>query len=243
MIRFFRSIIVCICFFIFGAGSFVLGFILFPCIHIFVKKCERSEYFSSIIRSSWKFFTNLLINTRVINLNVDKEAFQKIKGKIVVANHPTFIDIVLLIGLLPKSICLAKKDVLKNPFFRNIVSAIYIVNDIDIEKFKENSDKFLKQNYNIVIFPTGTRNKPNENVKIHKGSATIAINSKVDIVPIKIFCDSKFLTKGQPFYDGTDKVVNYELKILDKISIKDFDENDEIKLRNKISQKIKDTLF
>ncbi len=71
----------------------------------------------------------------------------------------------------------------------------------------------------------------------------MAINSKVDIVPIKIECDSKFLTKGQPFYDGGSKIVNYELKILEKISPADFEEQEEIKLRNKISQKVKEVLF
>ena len=243
MIRFYRSIKVCIGFFVFGAGSFLLSFIIFPCIYMFVKKEKQSEYFSSTIRRTWRFFTNFLINLGVIKLNVNQEAFQKIEGKIVVANHPTFIDIVILIGLLPKSICLAKKDVLKNPLFRNIVKAIYIVNDVDVEKFKENCDKFLKKGYNIVIFPTGTRNRPSEEVKIHKGFATIAINSKVDIIPVKIECDTKFLTKGQPFYDGGNKVVNYEFKISDKVSVNDFNETDEIKLRNKISKKIKEILF
>ena len=243
MTRFFRSVRICIAFFIFGIGSFILSFFIFPYIQLFIKKELQKEYFASTIRRTWSFFTNFIIDTKIIALNADKEAFQKIQGKIVVANHPTFIDIILLISLLPKSICLAKKDVLKNPLLKNIVSAIYIVNDIDIEKLKENSNKFLKQGYNIVIFPTGTRNESNKEVKIHKGFVTMAINANVDIVPIKIICDSKFLTKGQPFYEGTDKVVNYNLEILDKISINDFNESDEIKLRNKICQKVKEVLY
>ncbi len=154
MIRFYRSIKVSIGFLVFGVGSFMLSFLIFPYIYLFVKKELRSEYFSSTIKRTWIFFINLLINMKIIKVNVDKNAFQQIQGQVVVANHPTFIDIILLISLLPKSICLAKKDVLKNPLFRNIVNAIYIVNDIDIEQLKKNSDKFLKQGYNIVIFPT-----------------------------------------------------------------------------------------
>ena len=39
--------------------------------------------------------------------------FEDIKGKVIVASHPSLIDIVLLIGLIPNSLCLAKKELLK----------------------------------------------------------------------------------------------------------------------------------
>ena len=87
-----------------------------------------------------------------------------LSGKIIVASHPTFIDIVILIGLIPNSTCLAKKDTLKNPLFRNIVKSIYIINDIDLDDFKTETDKFLKEGFNIIIFPTGTRTKPDEDI-------------------------------------------------------------------------------
>lgn len=240
MIRLWRSCLILFCFVLFGFGAGVISFFIFPYITLKMPVERRKFAYAGVIHSSWKFFKDFLQKIKLIKVNCNDEArLANLSGKIIVASHPTFIDIVILIGLIPNSTCLAKKDTLKNPLFRNIVKSIYIINDIDIDDFKTETDKFLKEGFNIIIFPTGTRTKPDEDIKLHKGSAVISLHSNTAIVPVKITTDYPFLQKNQPIYDIGDRVVNYNIEVKDEISPQDFSHVSDIKARKEIMDIIK----
>lgn len=241
--KFWRAFLVFLEIGLFGIGALTIGGIIFPVLSLFIKEDKRREYFSGIIHSSWKFFIWVIESTKVVKVNTNGD-LSKIKGKIVVASHPSLIDIILLIGQMPKSLCLAKKELLKNPVMRNIVKSLYIINDIEPEVFQKNALEALNDGYNIVIFPTGTRTLPGEDTKIHKGAAQLAIISGVNIVPINIKTDVPFLIKNHTPLDAGEKTVNYYLNILPEISPKDYNINTigEIKARNHISAKIKECI-
>ena len=240
MIRVLRSILAIFCFTLFGAGAGVISFIIFPFISLTKQEAKQKEAYSEVIRKSWSFFSWIMSVTGVLKIHTaDKEKFQNLSGKIVVANHPTFIDVVILISMIPKSTCLAKKETLSNPLFRNIVKSIYIINDIDPDKLKQETERYLKEGFNIIIFPSGTRTKPGEDFKIHKGPAAIALNSGAEILPVKIKTDYPFLQKGQLFCDLGERVINYTVETGEIINPADFAALPEIKARNAISDLIK----
>ena len=240
--KFLRALFVLIDMGIFAIGALTIGLVIFPLLSLFIKGKERREYFSSIIHYSWKFFIWVMEKTGEIKVNVNGD-LSLIKGKIVVASHPSLIDIILLIGNMPRSLCIAKKEILKNIVMRNIVKSLYIVND-DPELFQKNAKQALEDGYNIIIFPTGTRTLPGENLKIHKGAAQLAITSGVNIVPVKIETDFPFLIKSHSPFDAGSKTVNYYLTVLSEIKTEDYivKSKDGIKARNAISEKIKECL-
>lgn len=241
--RFWRGLLVLLEMILFAGGAVYIGCVLFPLLSLRYKGKERRKEFAGIIRRSWKFFISVMENSKEIKVNIDGN-LSDIRGKVVVASHPSFIDIILLIGNMPDSLCLAKKSILKNPIMRNIVKSLYIINDIDPDEFKNSAVEALNDGYNIVIFPTGTRTLPNEEIKIHKGAAQIAIAAGVDIVPVKIETDYPFLIKNHFPLDASDKTVNYNLTVLPPIKISDFDPNlTEIILRNRICERIKEEIF
>lgn len=240
--KFVRMLFVIIDMSIFAAGALFIGVVIFPLLSLFIKGKKRREYFSAIIHYSWKLFIRIMEITGEIRVNINGD-LSAIKGKIVAASHPSLIDIILLIGNMPKSLCIAKKEILKNPFMRNIVKFLYIVND-DPEVFQKNAKEALEDGYNIVIFPTGTRTLPDENLKIHKGAAQLAITSGVNIVPVTIETDYPFLIKSHSPFDAGSKTVNYSLTVLSEIKTEDYivKSKDGIKARNAISEKIKECL-
>lgn len=235
--RVLRGFLVVMAFFIFGIGSLILSFVFLPIGCIFLKNNKKREFFCRIIHKLWKFFTGFLIFIRIINIKV--ENFKNVKGKIIVATHPSLIDIVILIGLFENSLCLAKKELLNNIFLKNIIKNVYIPNNIDIDTFKEECVSALKDGYNIIIFPTGTRTTDIKNVSLHKGPALLQIASGVDILPVKIECDYPFLQKNKPIYDAGKKVINYTIEVKPEIKQEQFFETSEIKLRKVISDRIK----
>lgn len=235
--RVLRGFLVVMAFVIFGIGSLILSFVFLPIGCIFLKNNKKREFFCRIIHKLWKFFTGFLIFLRLIKINVKN--FEQVRGKIIVATHPSFIDILLLIGLFENSLCLAKKELLNNIFLKNIIKNVYMPNDININEFKEECVSALKDGYNIIIFPTGTRTTDIKNVSLHKGAALLQIASGADILPVKIECDYPFLQKEQPIYDAGEKTINYDITIKPTIKLSDFSEGSEIKLRKVISDRIK----
>ena len=210
---------------IFGIGALFIGLVLFPVLALFLDENKRRKHYAEIIHKSWKFFIWVIEVTKVIGVRINGN-LSDIRGKIVVASHPSLIDIILLIGQMPNSLCLAKKELLKNPIMRNIVKSLYIINDTDPEIFKKDAINALNDGYNIIIFPTGTRTQPGE------------------IVPIKIETDYPFLIKNHSPLDAGEKTVNYNITVLPEINISEYNVENigEIKARNHISEKIKECI-
>ncbi len=237
MIRFIRGFLVVIVFIIFGIGSLLLSFLFLPIGGIFLQGEKKREKFSHIIHKLWHVYAQFFVVLGLIK--IEKHNVEQVKGKIIVATHPTFIDILILIGIYDNSLCIAKKELLNNIFLKNIIKNVYIPNNIDLDEFKNICTEALNDGYNIIIFPTGTRTVEGEEIKIHKGSAAVQIASGADILPVKIECNYPFLQKGKPIYDAGEKVITYSITQLDPIRLSDFNESSEIKLRNAICEKIK----
>lgn len=243
--RLWRSLLITFLFSIFGAGAIFFNYILFPAISVFVKKENRRQKFCETIHKTWKYFTELMKKTGLIKVNfTNPEKLNNPHGKIIVANHPSFIDIVILIGFLPNTLCIAKKEIKRNLFMGNIVKSLYLINDEDNDKMLEESVEILNQGYNIIIFPTGTRTTDGEDLKLHKGAAVMALHTGADIIPIHISCDTKFLAKHQKFYDAGDKTPTYTITVNNEIKTSDFKEQNltQIQKRNRVNQAIKEKI-
>ncbi len=240
-----RSLIVIFLFGFFGIGALTINYLIFPIGGLFQKKENKKLFYSNVIHKTWKFFTDMMVKTNTIKITLaNEQVLKNISGKIIVANHPSFIDIVILIGLLPKTVCIAKREIKKNVFMGNIVKSLYLINDEDKQDLLKESAEILNQGFNIVIFPTGTRTQEGETLKLHKGAAMMALHTKTDIVPIFIKTDKKFLAKNQKIYEASDCEIEYKITVNETIKIEDFAKQDltEIQLRNRINADIKEKI-
>ena len=229
--------------FCFSVGALLLGLIIFPCMKIFSNSTTDYKFkCSKIIHIMWRVLVKYLEFTGIIKVFYDKK-IGEIKNKIIVASHPSYIDIVILIALIPNSLCLAKTSLLNNFIMKNIVKSLYITNDSSVEEFLEKSKEALDEGFNIIIFPTGARTESGEDVHIHKGAAKLAIFSKCKILPIKITTSESILTKNHSIFQIGSKTVDFNLSMQDEISVSDFVENiSEISLRNRICSIIKEKI-
>lgn len=212
-----RVFTVSLAFSIFGFGSLILSFLLFPFCNLFLKKENRRGAMIAIIHKSWYLFVKILNFLRVASVEFLNTDFEKLKGKIIVANHLTLIDIVLLIGTIPNCVSVVKSKLASNFFVKNIVSNAYLINDTDIDEFQSDAKEILNKGFNIVIFPSGTRHINGEVPKIHSGAAALALENNVEIVPFKIDISEDFLVKNKPIQSS---VANK--KVLFKITQKDL---------------------
>lgn len=246
MIKIVRSFLVLFSFAIFGVGAVILNFTLFPIAKSFLKNKDLLYFYSDIIHSTWAWFINLIIYFGIINLDIkDLEKIKQIRHCVIVSTHPSFIDIVILIGLIPRTTCIVKSALIKNPILSNLIKSIFILKDETLDNIKLHTKKMLDKGFNVVIFPSGIRHRKNEYPKIHKGAATIAMNANVNIVALKLYTDYDFLFINQPIYDAGDKKVNYEFSYVGEIDVKAETEktDNEIVIKKNITKMIKSALY
>ncbi|DAA88378.1 TPA: hypothetical protein CPT87_04800 [Candidatus Gastranaerophilales bacterium HUM_5] len=233
--KYIRSILAVFCFFIFGIGAVILNFLLFP----FIK--NNKELCSDIIHNTWRFFVNLMMFLKLFRLDVKN--LEKIENKVIVSTHPSFIDIVILIALIPRSTCFVKKELAHNPILKNLVTSIFITNEVELDELKSESKKMLDRGFNVIIFPSGIRHRRDEFPKIRKGASLVALNAGKNIVPVKMFSDRDFLFINQPFYAVSDRCVNFEIEQMREINIADFIGESEIITKQRLTHKIEEELY
>ena len=231
----FRSTMVFISFFVFGLGAALLNFFVFP----FIK--NNKTLCSDIIHYAWKFFVYFMMILGLFKLDIKN--LSKIENKVIVATHPSFIDIVILIAFIPRSTCFVKKELAHNPILKNLVNSIFITNEVELEELKSESKKMLDLGFNVIIFPSGIRHRRNEFPKIKKGASLIALNANKNIVPIRFFSNDDFMFINQPFYEVGEKRVTFELEQMPEINVQDFISASEIVSKKKITQQIEKSLY
>lgn len=139
-------------------------------------------------------------------------------GQLVLANHPSLLDVVLLFGHVPTMNCIVKKDLLKNPSMSSQIAACgFLPNDESLELL-EQTDAVLKGGQCMLVFPEGTRTGWDGVVKFNRGAVSIGLRSAAVITPVRIEVDPPNFKKGQPWYRIPPRTVHYRITVGDDIN-------------------------
>lgn len=121
-------------------------------------------------------------------------------GLVIVANHPTMLDALLLVAHLPRSACIMKASLMKNVFLgAGARLARYIRNDSARTMIKL-AVADLREGGQLVIFPEGTRTEGGPLNPFRPGVTLIAKMAQAPIQTVFIDTDSPYLGKGWPIW-------------------------------------------
>ena len=188
----------------------------------------------------------MMSNSKIIKINCDDiENIRNIKNSVIVSTHPSFLDIVVLMSIIPYSTCFVSEKLSRNPFLKGIVKYLFILEGQDLEKWLNDACNKLENGMNIIIFPMGTRHKKDEHKKIRRGASLIAQKSQKDIVILDMKTSFGFLQINQPFYDAGEETVEYYLKYVDKINTKEYLNKypDEVTFKTEITKLLSKILY
>ena len=244
MKKFLRSCLSGFCFALFGIGGIIIGATLVPLLLIFCSKQTQKQILSGTIHYLWQAFVWLMCVVKLIDIKIKNEQIlHNLHGNIVIANHPSLIDIVILVSKIPHSICVVKGSLFKNVFIKSLIRRVYLSNSMSPDDFLDAARKDLDMGYNIIIFPEGTRTQKNKPLHLHRGFAYLQMYSGHDIQPIHIENKPYILNKGKPWYDVGNKTSVYTLKILPKIVFKAKKQQNDRKTAVSITETTKKSLF
>ena len=232
---------------LFGSFSLLVAVFGFPIMHVFAGFSEKR--FKTIARKLNHLFFIIYIKIisfiGCIRVSIEnKEALANLRSKVVIANHPSILDVVILFSLVPNADCIVKGDLVKNKFVSLIIRNLYIPNNIPFDDQLELAKKSMEEGNNLIIFPEGTRSKPNEPWEFKKGAARFALYSKNDIIPVFFGGNEKIgIRKHDKMlqYHPTERY-QYNLKVLDPISVKEFEDVPMTKSAIVLTKKMKDIL-
>lgn len=122
------------------------------------------------------------------------------RGLIVVANHPSLLDALMLVAQLPRSACVMKASLMRNPFLGpGARLARYIRNDSPRQMVRLAVND-LRAGGQLVMFPEGTRTTRAPINPLQPGFAVIARRASVPVQVVFIDTTSPYLAKGWPLW-------------------------------------------
>ena len=210
----------------FGLGGMAIGGVIAPMVKLSSQDPDvRKQRTQKVIKYSFKGFTEMMVKLGIMTYSVEGlEKLQQSQQELVIANHPTLIDVVVLIGLMEQANCVVKQALWLNPFTKGPVqNAGYILN-AGSEQFIQDCVQKLQQDNaaSLLIFPEGTRTAKGEQLnEFQRGAANIALRAGVPIRPVLITCTPSTLTKNEKWHHIPERPFHIHVKVLDAIRVED----------------------
>jgi 1-acyl-sn-glycerol-3-phosphate acyltransferase len=195
-----------------------------PLLYILPLPRKSVKYlFHLLIQNACKFI--VWINFTIKKEKIDQEKIDFTKPSVIVSNHQSHLDLVLILRLHPKIIVITNKWVWNNPIYGFIVRfagyyPVYNGIDSDFNKIRKKVDK----GYSILIFPEGSRTIDGTIKRYHQGAFRLAQDLKLEIQPLLIHGAYQCLPKTE-FFMRTGKITQ---KFFEKINVRPINlENNE----------------
>lgn len=206
-----------LCFVVFGLGGLFLSLIICPLQKLLIRDKDRQKYIArQTVHHSFKLFIALMSFTGIFRFSLEKaQQLKTIKGQLVLANHPSLIDVVVLISIIPNADCVVKTHLFKNMFLRGVVKNTGYISNADPAGLLHDCQASLAAGNNLIIFPQGTRTKPDETLSFQRGAANIAIRCQAEVVIVLLKVFPTTLTKFEPWYQIPDQKVHFFAEVID----------------------------
>ena len=230
---------------VFGVGAVILAVFVFPFIRLFTLRRKdfgvvARAYVSHTFRVFLGFLNLLHVSIRKVE---NEDDYRNIHSKIIIANHPSLLDFVYIMSLVPNSTCIVRGGLTKTPL-RGVIKQAYITNTTTFEDMCLECKKLTDMGCNVIIFPEGTRTARHGKKKKKKGAARIALYCGCDVQPIFIGGSDKYgLGKHDPLwsYNHVEPYL-YDFKKLPVISIDEYKDLSEPIAAKRLTDKMEQVL-
>lgn len=196
----------------FGLGAPLIGLAL-PFVWLLGgTRLERRKRSQRFVAQSFRLFHAYM---RWVGLIVYRPALtlpEQTAPRIVVANHPTLVDVTALLSAVPEMCCLVKSSIHDNPLFYLIMKfcghiRVGRADADDGARVLELASKRVIDGSDVLLFPEGTRSPPSSLGHFqlgvgpfHAGAFAVAVHSEIEVAKVAIFCDPPVLKRGAPWY-------------------------------------------
>jgi 1-acyl-sn-glycerol-3-phosphate acyltransferase len=201
--RSWRFVATALAFAVFGLAAVVVNALYFLPVRFFAPRgATRRRWARSGIRVSYRAFLQLLAVLGVVKLDLDRDGLARLRGSgaVIVANHPTLLDVLVLLAYVDQAGCVVKQSLWRNPFVSIALSAAGYIPSKDPEQLLRDCVAALERGEPLIVFPEATRSVPGEPLRLHRGAATIALEANAELKVVHFSCEPVLLPKAEPWY-------------------------------------------
>lgn len=223
--KFTRQVLLGSAFVAFASSALVVAFVVAPVVKRWAASKEEAQL--AVQRAIQRAYALSVRYWEWIGLiRVDAQGIEELLGQapcIVVANHPTLMDVVILGSRLKQMDCIVNAGwTAKSPFLaRAIDEAGYARNDGGAAMVGDCTERLAKGRL-LLVFPEGTRSPDGCFGKFHRGAAHIALASGVPIVAVGIGCRPRMLGSGRKWHDIPSSRSEITLRVAGRLDPKDY---------------------
>jgi 1-acyl-sn-glycerol-3-phosphate acyltransferase len=198
-----KDLAVTLCLWGYFTAGFAVLFAPFYLVAFFYPKGRQCAYqrLNSLFYRSFFFLCRLIIPRHRWDIHPPVRA---IRSAIIVCNHISYLDSILLVSLYSKHITIAKDRLFGIPILGNIIKLSGYIPSSGSGRYAElllNSLESisvnLKQGGNVIVFPEGTRSRNSRVGDLQKGVFKIAKYCKAPIQVLKISNTNKLFPPGK----------------------------------------------
>ncbi|HEY6125953.1 MAG TPA: lysophospholipid acyltransferase family protein [Steroidobacteraceae bacterium] len=219
-------------FVLFGAGALVISITMFPLLRLSTLNADTARRrIQRGMQVTFSVYMEIMRVLGILTYRVDGAERLREPGRLIVANHPTLLDVVLLVSQMPAVDCIVKRGLWRNPFLRWPVSWAGYLPNSEGEALIEECSATLRRGHSLLVFPEGTRTVPGQPLRMQRGAAHIALAANSEILPVTIACDPPTLFKGNPWYRVPARRFHLHVVVGAPIAARDFLRGDEAPAR------------
>jgi 1-acyl-sn-glycerol-3-phosphate acyltransferase len=240
LIRYLASIYFWVELYLISAILFPISFLVFFLTFLFDKRLYILHKYTCL----WSFIV-LKINPMWRIKVTGREKIDHNETYVMVSNHQSGADIIVLFLLWAHFKWVAKKSLFYYPFigwtmWLNRYIALDRVKGSSMRKMMSDSALTLKAGNSVMIFPEGTRSKEGTIQPFKTGAFHIALSNQTPILPIAIKGTSKAIRKGGFLINRN---FDIQAKVLDPISYDSIKELDSKQVAEKVHEMIRKELL
>jgi 1-acyl-sn-glycerol-3-phosphate acyltransferase len=199
----------------FWLGAAALAWLVVPAVHLVHRDpLARRRACQRLVSASFRWFLGVLHHTRLFSAQAEPSRDLP-RPCVMVANHPTLLDVVTVLGHVDDVSCVVKGSLARSPFVGPLLRACGHIGaegegDLaDGARILEAAAARLAEGQRVLIFPEGTRSPRGSIRPFRRGAFELARRTGVPVVPVFLRCDPPALGK-----EGTVRLYPKALPVL-----------------------------
>lgn len=219
----------------FFVGAGLLGALVLPLVHlgpgslaVRQRRCQR------LVRASWRVLVGYLRwmgllaldrgGPRMLSLSSSLAAPCALPEQaIVIANHPTLLDIIALTVAVGPGSVVAKPSLFRSPVLGPLLRACgHLATGLADQgplSTVDRAEACLRAGHNVILFPEGTRSPVGGIGVFRLGAFELARRSGVPLVPVRISATPPVLWKGARWFELPRTTVRLRLEVMAPVRV------------------------
>jgi 1-acyl-sn-glycerol-3-phosphate acyltransferase len=201
---------------VFGVGAACFSLTLFPLLYLLPFQ-QKHRWTRLLIAGVFRHYLNLLRWLGLLTYELQHVERLREPGQLIIANHPSLLDVVFIIALTGDTSCVVKGNLWRNPFTAIAVRSANYISNAREDLFTSCVDN-LRRGNSLIIFPEGTRSQPDKPLRFHRGPSNVALSAGVAITPVIIRCEPAALLKREKWYKIPAEPPHYTIHVGERIA-------------------------